>query len=257
MKPYLMFYSSILSVITLSLISFDACAYRDTARDKYRNPDQTIAFFGLNPEMTVIEISPGRGWYTEYLAGYLNGNLIAAHFDPDSPSKYHQNSLRNFRKLIDSDQDLFSNVSIQIFDAGSGKLTVPDASVDAIVTFRNIHGWMRNRKELSAFKLFFKALKPGGILGVVQHRAGDETPLAGKSSTGYVSENYVISIAEKAGFFLEAKSEINANPRDTKDYEKGVWTLPPSMRLGDQDKEKYLAIGESDRMTLRFRKPKS
>lgn len=255
MKPYPIFYSLILSLITLSFITFDACADRDTSRDKYRNPDQTIAFFGLNPEMTVLEISPGRGWYTEYLAGYLNGNLIAAHFDPSSPSKYHQNSLKNYRRLLDSDPDLFSNVSIQIFDAVNGKLTVPDASVDAIVTFRNIHGWMRNRKELSAFKLFFKALKPSGILGVVQHRADDETPSGEESSAGYVSENHVISIAEEAGFFLEAKSEINANPRDTKDYEKGVWTLPPSMRLGDQDKERYLAIGESDRMTLRFRKP--
>ena len=205
--------------------------------------------------MTVVEISPGKGWYTEFLAGYFDGELIAAHFDPSSSSKYRQNSLKNFRKLLDSDADLFSNVSVQIFDASKEKFTVPNDSVDAIVTFRNIHGWVRNGKELSAFQLFYKALKPDGILGVVQHRANIGTPSDTAGSTGYVSEKHVISVAEKAGFFLEARSEINANPRDTKNYEKGVWTLPPSLRLGDRDKERYMAIGESDRMTLKFRKP--
>ncbi len=253
MKSYRIFYSFLISLSTLPLIACNAYADRDTSRDQYRHPAQTITFFGLNPEMTVVEISPGKGWYTEFLAGYFDGELIAAHFDPTSSSRYRQNSLKNFRKLLDSDADLFSNVSIQIFDAGKDKFTVPNESVDAIVTFRNIHGWVRNGEEHSAFQLFYEALKPNGILGVVQHRADIGTDTTG--STGYVSEKHVISVAEKAGFFLEAKSEINANPKDTKNYEKGVWTLPPSLRLGDRDKEKYMAIGESDRMTLKFRKP--
>ena len=220
----------------------------------------------MKVEMEVFQARQTR--MTDKVQRYFNSTPIRNAFARWMVFAYYENkfykssliskmlfSAKNFRKLLDSDSDLFSNVSVQIFDASKEKFTVPNDSVDAIVTFRNIHGWVRNGKELSAFQLFYKALKPDGILGVVQHRANIGTPSDTAGSTGYVSEKHVISVAEKAGFFLEARSEINANPRDTKNYEKGVWTLPPSLRLGDRDKERYLAIGESDRMTLKFRKP--
>lgn len=244
----------ILSII-LMVVSMPSFSDRDTSRDQYRNPTQTLAFFGLRPEMDVVEISPGGGWYTEVLADFIEGDLMAAHYDPNSELAYYRRSFKRFEKKMSSNSRLYSNVKTYIFDAGENLLTVPDSSADALVTFRNVHNWLRSNTEGSSFDLFFKALKPGGILGVVEHRAPPETDRDTMLASGYMPQDYVIQLALDAGFTFEASSEINANKKDTANHPKGVWTLPPSLSLGEKDREKYLAIGESDRMTLRFRKP--
>jgi predicted methyltransferase len=255
--------SSIKQTVTLMLLVVSVVlspivfAERDTSRDQYRHPFETLAFFGVQPEMDVLEISPGGGWYTEILAGYVSGDLIAGHYDPASDVAYYQRSLKRFQDKLAANPDLYGRVKMAIFDAGARKLNVADASVDAVVTFRNVHNWMGSKSEGSSFELFYAALKPGGVLGVVEHRAAPGTDRATMRKSGYMTQAYVIELAEKAGFVLEASSEVNANPKDTADHPKGVWTLPPSLRLGEEDREKYLAIGESDRMTLRFRKPAS
>ncbi len=203
--------------------------------------------------MTVVEIAPGAGWYMEILAPLLatRGQYIAAGFPRDT--------------TVDFQKDLNAKIDAWLakYPAAGAKAKIvsfsptteiaPADSVDMVLTFRNIHNWMPNEKE--AFKTFFKALKPGGILGVVEHRADPKSKMDPKAKNGYVHEKHVIKIAKSVGFKLEEKSEINANPRDTKNYPEGVWTLPPTLRLKDVDKEKYLTIGESDRMTLRFVKP--
>lgn len=221
------------------------------ARDKYRNPYETINFFQIKPDMTVVELSPGGGWYTEIFANYLHepGNLIAAHFDADSTRAYFKNSRIKFEQKISS-SPMYKNVSI--VDLSSD--LAPEESVDAVVTFRNLHNWLGQQMD-NIFSASFKSLKPGGIFGVVEHRAKPGSSLETMKKTGYVTEEYAIAMANKHGFELIASSEINANPKDTKDHPKGVWTLPPTLRLKDTDKEKYISIGESDRMTLLFRKP--
>jgi predicted methyltransferase len=220
-------------------------------RDQYRHPEETIAFFQIKPNMTVIELSPGSGWYTEIFANYLHepGNLIAAHFDADSTRAYFKNSRIKFEQKISS-SPMYKNVSI--VDLSSN--LAPKESVDAVVTFRNLHNWLGQQME-DIFSASYRSLKPGGLFGIVEHRANKGTSLENMKKTGYVTEEYAIAIAKKHGFELVATSEINANPKDTKDHPKGVWTLPPTLRLKDADKDKYLSIGESDRMTLLFRKP--
>ncbi|MBT7964200.1 MAG: class I SAM-dependent methyltransferase, partial [Porticoccaceae bacterium] len=151
---------------------------------------------------------------------------------------------------------LYGNVEIRIFDAANRILNTEDNSVDAVVTFRNVHNWLGTASEAKAFASFFKTLKPGGILGVVEHRATVGTDRKTMKESGYMTQDYVIELGRQAGFIFEQSSEINANPKDTADHSEGVWTLPPRLALGDKDREKYLKIGESDRMTLRFRKPK-
>ena len=228
------------------------------ARDQYRHPKETLEFFGIKDNMTVVEISPGGGWYTEILAPYLrdNGSYIAAGFDPESKSDYYSRSAKNFIKKIQGYPAAYDKTKLTIMEP-PGKLEIAaPASADMVVSFRNTHGWHRRGHADAVYGAIFKALKPGGVFGVVQHRAGDKLPTDTSGKLGYLKQSDVISIAEKAGFKLIATSEINANPKDTKDYEDGVWTLPPGFRKGDKDKEKYLAIGESDRMTLKFIKPK-
>ena len=224
---------------------------KNVLRDKYRNPYETISFFGIKSDMTVVELSPGGGWYTEIFANYLHepGNLIAAHFDSNSDREYFKRGRANFEKKMQS-SSMYNNVSIVDL---SSNLASPN-SVDAVVTFRNLHNWIGPQMD-TIFKNSYKALKPGGIFGIVEHRANPGTSLDVMKKSGYVTESYAIAIAEKHGFVLVDKSEINANPKDLKNYEKGVWTLPPSLRLKDKDKERYLEIGESDRMTLLFKKP--
>ena len=239
----------------LVTISGIAIAERDTSRDQYRHPMATLAFFGITPQMDVLEISPGGGWYTEVLAQYVTGNLLAGHYDPQSDRAYYRNSQSKFAAKIAAAPELYGNVKMHVFDASAKKLSAETSSVDAVVTFRNVHNWMGSSTEASSFELFFNALKPGGMLGVVEHRAPDGTDKATMKKSGYMTQNYVIELARGAGFVLEASSEVNANEKDTANHPKGVWTLPPSLRLGDQDRDRYLAIGESDRMTLRFRKP--
>lgn len=225
-------------------------------RDVYRHPAETLAFFGLQPNMAVVEIWPGGGWYTEILAPYLEGGkLYAAHFAKDSNVKYFLNSRRAFKEKVKAYPDVYQALTMAEFSPKMDKLTVPNGSADLVLTFRNVHNWLRSINEAEAFALFYKALKPGGVLGVVEHRAKPNTDWETMKTSGYMTEDYVIALAEKAGFVLDAKSEVNANPKDSADHPKGVWTLPPTLRMKDKDRAKYLAIGESDRMTLRFKKP--
>lgn len=224
-------------------------------RDQYRHPVETLKFFGVQPEMTVVEVSPGGGWYMEILAPLLQekGLYIAA-IPPAGENEF----LKKYRAQTDAWMSRYPQIKgkaqITSLDPKTDADIAPPGTADMVVTFRNVHNWMKSKSEQDAFNSFFKALKPGGILGVVEHRA----PAKGKLdpvTSGYVRENDVIKMAQKAGFRLVAKSEINANPKDTKNHPKGVWTLPPSLALSEQDKDKYVAIGESDRMTLKFVKP--
>ena len=243
-------------ILCASLVALKAQADRDSSRDQYRHPLETIEFFGVMPDMNVVEITPGGGWYTEILADYVTGTLFAAHFNPESKGEYYRNSRERFEKKIAINPELYGNVEMHTFDISLNLLTTPVNSADALVTFRNVHNWLRSNNEAAAFELFYKTLKPGGVLGVVEHRAVPGTAREAMLTSGYMTQDYVTELAERAGFVLEASSEINANPNDSADHPKGVWTLPPSLRLGAQDRDKYLAIGESDRMTLKFRKPK-
>ena len=224
---------------------------KNAARDSSRHPIETLSFFEIESDMTIIELSPGGGWYTEILANFLHepGNLIAAHFDPNSERAYFKRSRANFEKKMGANS-MFDNVQMSAINSNLAK---PN-SVDAVLTFRNLHNWLGAEMDL-IFSNSYKALKPGGIFGVVEHRAKPGTSMDVMKKSGYVTEEHAIEIANKHGFELVAKSEINANPKDTKNYPGGVWTLPPNLRLKDVDREKYLEIGESDRMTLLFKKP--
>lgn len=226
---------------------------KNKERDHYRHPAETLNFFGIKPEMTVIEIAPGTGWYMEILAPYLatKGQYIAAGFSPTTEVPYQKELNSALDTWLTKYPDVGSKVRRVTFNPPSELAS--ENSADMILTFRNVHNWMPNEKE--AFKAFFKALKPGGVLGVVEHRANPKAKHDPKGKSGYVHEKHIIKIAETAGFKLQEKSEINANPKDKKNYPEGVWTLPPTLRLKDKNREKYLAIGESDRMTLKFVKP--
>jgi predicted methyltransferase len=239
------------------IIAGDHRSAENKARDQYRHPYETLTFFGIRPDLTVVEIYPGRGWYTEILAPYLKGSgtLYAAEHPGDPSYEAVQRSLAAFDEKVKAAPELYGEVKrTKLTEDGD---IAPPGSADLVVTFRNVHSWMGAGTEDEAFAAMFKALKPGGVLGVVQHRGNPDVKQDPKAGSGYVNEDYVIELAKKAGFELAEKSEINANPKDTKDYPKGVWTLPPSLRLGDEDREKYLDIGESDRMTLKFVKPAS
>ncbi len=230
---------------------------KERARDAYRHPAQTLAFFGLRDTMNVVEIWPGGGWYTAVLAPVLaeRGKLTVTHFDPNGPPKsYDTIESKELLARLDGTPDVFSKVGRQLlppqtFDFG------PDASADMVVTFRSVHNWIDDGYADKVFAAAFKVLKPGGALGVVEHRGKPGMTTQQIKDNGYVPEDFVIKMGERAGFVLGARSEVNANPRDTKDYAKGVWALPPSLANKDVDREKFLAIGESDRMTLRFVKP--
>ena len=223
---------------------------KNTIRDSSRHPLETLSFFGIKSDMTIIELSPGGGWYTEILANFLHepGKLIAAHFDPNSERAYYKRSRANFEKKM-SANSMFETVEMVAINSN---LAEPN-TVDAVLTFRNLHNWLGSDMDL-IFSNSYKALKPGGIFGVVEHRAKSGTSMEAMKKSGYVSEEHAIEIAKKHGFKLVAKSEINANPKDSTDHPGGVWTLPPNLRLKDVDREKYLEIGESDRMTLLFKK---
>lgn len=228
------------------------------ARDPYRHPEKTLEFFEVKNDMTVVEIWPGKaGWYTEILAPYLkdNGKLYAAHFSADSKVKYFRDSLQAFNEKVATQPEIYGKMELTVLQPPENLKIAPDNSADRVLTFRNVHNWMKNGQAEAVFAAMFKALKQGGILGVVEHRAVAGSEQDPKAVSGYVTEAHVIKLAEQAGFKLLGKSEINANSKDSTQHPKGVWTLPPSLRLEEQDKEKYLAIGESDRMTLKFVKP--
>lgn len=231
------------------------------ARDQYRHPAETLRFFGVEPDMTVVEIWPGGGWYTDILAAYLrdSGSLYAAHFDPDSEVDYFKRSRAAFGQKMADHPDRYDQVKLSVFNPPEQYDIAPVGSADAVLTFRSTHNWYMSGGEkrlLAAFSAFHRALKPGGVLGVVDHRLPEKRDDDEQQSSGYIKQSVVEKIALQAGFILADSSEVNANPKDTAQHAKGVWTLAPTYRLGDTDREKYQAIGESDRMTLKFIKPK-
>lgn len=232
---------------------------QNKSRDQYRHPVQTLAFFEVTPKSTVVEISPGGGWYTEILAPLLaaHGKYYAAHFPADSSSDYYKRNLAAFKEKLAANP-IYSRVELTEFAPGNSNAIAPAGSADVVLTFRNLHNWYGQGGDegmVTIFKDFYNALKPGGVLGVVEHRLPADKAEGDWTKSGYFPQQLTITLAEQAGFELEESSEINANPKDTAEHPRGVWTLPPVMRLGEEDKAKYQAIGESDRMTLKFRKP--
>lgn len=237
----------------------------DAHRDAFRHPLDTLLFFGVKPSDKVVEIWPSAGWYTTIIAPYLHsghGEYIAALPYAATPSEGQLRARATFKTNFVDKPEIFGTVNITYFGAASPALA-PSASVDKILSFRNVHNWMGIGFADKAFADFYAALKPGGYLGIVEHRAKTDNAQDQRAVSGYVREDYVIELAQKAGFVLVAKSEINANPRDTADHPFGVWTLPPILRTAPQgqpansafDNAKYREIGESDRMTILFRKP--
>ncbi|MFM8499295.1 MAG: class I SAM-dependent methyltransferase [Chakrabartia sp.] len=226
------------------------------ARDIYRNPAETLSFFGIKPSDTVVEIWPGGGWYTEILAPYLKdkGKLIVA-----APTG---NASANIGRFLDSDAAVYGQVGRANFPILMGGTGVAPGTADAVLTFRNVHNWRMGSYKADgadysteAFKELYAMLKPGGVLGIEDHRLPENASDEQERKSGYIKVSTIRRLAEQAGFRFAGSSEINSNPKDTKDYPRGVWTLPPRLAEGDKDREKYLAIGESDRMTLKFIKP--
>lgn len=234
-------------------ISSDLRSDKNKARDKYRHPKETLEFFGFKSNMTVVEITPGGGWYTEILAPALkeHGKLYGAHYPDTGEDNYYSNSRKKLEKKLKSNA-IYSEMELTDFVPRKESVLAPAASADLVLTFRNLHNWKDAGVE-QVFKDAYTALKPGGVLGVVEHRLPEG--VSPEKARGYVSQSKTIEQAKAAGFELGGSSEINANPKDTATHPKGVWTLPPSLALKEKDKEKYVAIGESDRMTLKFVKP--
>lgn len=230
----------------------------NVARDKYRKPADTLAFFGVKPTDNVVEIWPGGGWYTEILAPYLAGKgtlTIAAPVGRGAD---------NIAKKLDADAATYGKVGRANFPSlMPNSKPVAAGTADAVLTFRNVHNWQMGSGNNgqgygeAAFREIFAMLKPGGVLGIEDHRLPESADAAREKTSGYIKVSTVRALAEKAGFRFAGSSEINANPRDTKDYPDGVWTLPPSYAKKDVDRARYAAIGESDRMTLKFIKPRS
>ncbi|KGQ18392.1 Methyltransferase precursor pretein [Lysobacter dokdonensis DS-58] len=228
------------------------------ARDQYRHPKETLSFFLLKPDQTVVEITPGGGWYTEILAPYLreNGHYVAAVWDDKITGQpgYRYDLNKQLRAKIAADAAHYDKAEVRIFDAKKPDFGAPN-SADVVLTFRNAHNWVEDGNAEDYFHAFFAVLKPGGTLGFVDHRAKPGTDLQAQIKSGYLTEELVKKYAADAGFVLDGESEVNANPKDTTDHPNGVWTLPPSNQHEKADDAKYQAIGESDRMTLRFKKP--
>jgi predicted methyltransferase len=226
------------------------------SRDTYRHPAAELEFFGIKPGDTVVEIWPSSGYWTEILAPYLHdtGKLYEAGLPSGTGKEGMDKARASFQKKLDADPARYGKVTVTEFGKDHFDIA-PTASADLVVTFRNLHNWMPGGYADAAMAGFFKALKPGGILGIEDHRASDAKPQDPGAETGYVRQDYAIELAKKAGFEYVGASEIDANPKDTKDWPKGVWTLPPTFALGDQDHDKYAAIGEADNFVLKFRKP--
>lgn len=221
-------------------------------RDKYRNPSATLGFFGVKPTDKVVEIWPGGGWYTEILAPYLNTNgalTIASPIGRASDA---------IAKKLDADAQTYGKVTRRNFPAATGATPVDPGSADVVLTFRNVHNWRFGGVDTTqaAFNQMYAMLKPGGTLGIVEHRLPENMETSREEKSGYMKRSSVIAFATKAGFRLAGESAVNANPRDTHDYPKGVWTLPPVYAEKDVDRARYTAIGESDRMTLKFVRPR-
>jgi predicted methyltransferase len=225
------------------------------ARDKARHPVEELTFFGLTPKMTVIELWPGGGYWTDILGPYLapGGHYTIAVPPPGNAEE--DAGLARFRARIASEKERLGPLRETTLGAGHFDLG-PPGSADLVLTFRNLHNWMEEGYADQALAAAYKVLKPGGILGVEAHRGRDDVPQDPKAKNGYVRQDYAIALAKKAGFVFVGSSEINANPRDTKDWVGGVWTLPPTLSQGDKDREKYIAIGEADNFVLKFQKPR-
>jgi predicted methyltransferase len=224
------------------------------ARDPARHPIEELTFFGVKPGMTVVELWPGGGYWTEILGPYLkaSGHYYAAAAVGEGPGEDKATSA--WKDRVSAQKDHLG--TIVLTELGKDHYEVaPPGSADLIVTFRNLHNWMDGGYADEALKAFFKALKPGGVLGVEDHRGRDDQPQDPKAKSGYVRQDYAIALIRKAGFEFVSASEIDANPKDTKIWPEGVWTLPPTLALGDKDREKYVAIGEADNFVLKFRKP--
>ena len=237
---------------------------QEKARDKWRHPVETLTFFGIKPSDTVVEIAPGGGWYTAILGPYLKsggGKLYAAHVDP-AASEGARANVETYRAAFVERPETYGAITLTVASRASPGLA-PDGTADAVLTFRNVHNWMAGGYADKIFADAFRALKPGGVLGLEEHRLPSARDQDLRASTGYVLESYVVQLAQNAGFVLEASSEINANPNDPADHPLGVWMLPPTLdqpqpgtpEAEGYDAARYVAIGESDRMTLRFRKP--
>ena len=226
------------------------------ARDVYRHPEQTLQFFGIQPAQSVLEIAPGGGWYTDILGPYLRerGHLAEAQYVSTRPEMADEEKDTDaaFRKKIAGAPGVYGNVAVGTLHAGQFEGFDAQQRLDYVLTFRNIHNWLKDGQLDANLRAFYAALKPGGVLGVEEHRAQPGTSVQQMIDTGYMTEAFVIERAQAAGFVLDARSEINANPRDTKDYPHGVWSLPPTYQGGDTDRARFASIGESDRMTLRF-----
>lgn len=268
MPAYLKYISHFCAVLTLLTgVSFAqtpraqtfepllAAAHRtpsNVVRDPFRHPAETLAFFGIQPHHTVVEILPGSsGYYMEILAPWLKdkGLYIAANRDTSLPQYIpdHQKLL----KRLQDESALYGKVVVTQFRADHHPIA-PAGSADVVISFRNLHNWMERNELQESLKIFYLALKPGGVLGIVDHRGRTDQSQSAQILSGYVRQDVAIELIEKAGFKLDASSELNANPKDTKDHPEGVWTLPPAYRMKDKDREKYAAMGESDRFTLRF-----
>ena len=237
-----------------------AAAHRseaNRARDVWRNPGPTLAFFGIRPTLTVVELTPGGAWYSEILAPYLrsSGKLYLAHFPADSANANMRRSRSNFAERMAKAPELYDKAVLATLPTATGAPDVPAGSVDLVLTFRNVHNWVSDKSLDDKLRGCFAMLKPGGVLGVVDHRAAPGTTLEAMAKSGYVTEAFMEERARAAGFVLGAKSEVNANAKDTKDHPSGVWTLPPTFALKEVNRERYAAIGESDRFTHRYVKP--
>jgi predicted methyltransferase len=230
---------------------------QDRARDRYRHPRETLLFFGLRPNQTVVEILPIGGWYTRIVAPVLRdkGLYVAAMPPVVAGNANSEGSRKAYADILAAAPALLDQVKVVDFDIGKGGL-VPDGTADLVITFRNIHNWMARDQAEAAFRDMYRALKPGGTLGVVEHRGNEAVPQDPRARSGYVNQSHAIELIKGVGFKLVGVSEVNANPKDTKNYPGGVWTLPPTLSAGETDREKYLAIGESDRFTLKFIKPR-
>jgi predicted methyltransferase len=225
------------------------------ARDKARHPVEELTFFGIKPNMTVVELWPGGGYWTEILGPYLaKGGTYYAALEPGGSAESDQTNTRWHSRMA-AQKDRLGTIHETALGTGHFDIA-PAGSADLVLTFRNLHNWMDGGYADQALAACFTALKAGGILGIEEHRGPNDKPQDPKAANGYVREDYAIALAKKAGFVLLAKSEINANPKDTKDWVDGVWTLPPTLSQGDKDRAKYLAIGEADNFVLTFRKPK-
>ena len=224
------------------------------ARDKARHPVEELTFFGLGPKMSVVELWPGGGYWTDILGPYLKDGGHYTIALPAPGNAEEDGSVVRLRARIAGEKDRLGVVHESVLGAGHFDIA-PPGSADLILTFRNFHNWMNDGYAEQALAACFTALKPGGILGIEEHRGRNDVPQDPKAKSGYVRQDYTIALAKKAGFVLVGSSEINANPRDTKDWPDGVWTLPPTLAQGDKDRAKYIAIGEADNFVLKFQKP--